>query len=77
MTKPDYYIKNPVEIDIDHIEEAVLSTYDKDFSKKVAQEVTDKYNRVMQRTKVQNQKTKKGLFGGIFRNIFNWKNRSG
>ena len=77
MTKPDYYIKNPVEIDIDHIEEAVLSTYDKDFSKKVAQEVTDKYHRVMARTKEQNAKTKKGLFGGIFRNIFNWKNRSG
>ncbi len=76
MTKPDYYVINPVEIDIDHIEEAVLSTYDKDFSRKVAQEVVNKYNRVMQRTKEQNQKTRKGLFGGIFRSIFNWKNRS-
>ena len=76
MTKPDYYIKNPVEIDIDNIEEAVLSTYDKDFSKKVAMEVTAKYNRVMTRTKEQNKKTNKGLFGGVFKNIFKWMNRS-
>lgn len=76
LTKPTYYISNIVEIDIDNIEEAVLSTYDKDFSKKVAQELVGKYNKVMQRTKENNKKTKKGLFGGIFRNIFNWRNRS-
>lgn len=75
MTKPVYYIKNAVEIEIENIEEAVLSTYDKDFSRKVAQEVVSKYNRVTQRVKVQNKKTKQGLFGGIFRNIMNWKNR--
>ena len=80
FTKPDYYIVNPVEIDIDNVEEAVLSTYNKDFSKKVAQEVVAKYNNSMQRAKEHNKKTNKGLFGGglgaVFRNIFNWKNRS-
>jgi hypothetical protein len=77
LVKPNYYIQNPVEIDFDNVEEAVLSTYDKDFSKKVKQELVDKYRRVMTRTKEHNQKTNRGLFGGgnIFRNIFNWRSR--
>lgn len=73
MTKPAYYIKNPVEIDFDNIEEAVLSTYDKDFSRKLKQELVSKYRRVKERTTAHNKKTKKGLFGGSFRNIFNWR----
>lgn len=73
MTRPTYYIKNPVEIDFDDIEEAVLSTYNKDFSRKVKSELVSKYRRVMDRTKANNQKTRKGLFGGVLRGLFNWK----
>jgi hypothetical protein len=77
MTKPNYYVKNAVEIDAENIEEAVLSTYDKDFSNKVKQELVSKYRRVMDRTKKNNKQRKKGLFGGAFRGLFNWSSNRG
>lgn len=76
MTKPTYYIQNAIEIPFEDAEEAVLSTYDKDFSRKVKQELTNKYRRVMDRTKKQNKETRKGLLGamgGAYRSLFNWK----
>lgn len=75
MTKPTYYVQNPIEIPFDNVEEAVLSTYNKDFSEKVKRELASKYKRVMSRTKEHNKKVNKGLFGGVFRNIFNWRKR--
>lgn len=76
LTKPTYYIQNAIEIDFENIEEAVLSTYDKDFSAKLKQELVGKYRRVKDRTKKQNRITSQSLFGGgggAFRNIFKWK----
>ncbi|MCK5016110.1 MAG: hypothetical protein KAS32_03480 [Candidatus Peribacteraceae bacterium] len=73
LTKPTYYIKSPIEIGFDDIEEAVISTYSKDYSRKVKQELVDKYRRVQDRTKAANKKRSKGLFGGSFKSIFNWK----
>jgi len=75
LTKPNRYIQNPVEIDFDNIEEAVVSTYDKDFSKKLKQELVSKYRRVKQRTRDHNKKTRKGLLGGVFKSLFNWKSQ--
>lgn len=76
VVKPTYRIQNPVEIPFENVEEAVLSTYDKDFSRKVKTELVSKYRRVMDRTREHNRKTTRGLFGGnVFRNIFNWRNR--
>lgn len=76
MTKPTYYIQNAIEIPSENIEEAVMSTYDKDFSRAVKQELVSKYRKVMDRTRKQNKSTKKSLFGGnVFRNIFTWGNR--
>lgn len=74
MTKPTYYIQNSIEIDFDNIEEAVLSTYDKDFSQSLKRELVSKYRRVMDRTQKHNKKTRQSLFGGnVFRDIFTWK----
>lgn len=77
LTKPNRYIQNPVEIPFDNVEEAVISTYNKDFSRKLKQDLVDKYRRVKDRVEKHNKKTNRGLFGGnIFRNIFNWRKRS-
>ena len=69
MTKPVYYIKNITPIPMDQVEDAVLSSFDKDFSKKVALELVQKHKRVMSRTKVRNKKTKSGI-GQMIRNMF-------
>lgn len=75
LTKPSYYIKDAINIPIENIEEAVLSTYNKDFSRKLKQELVSKYRKTMDRTQVGNRKTQQGLMGlgGAFRNVFNWK----
>jgi hypothetical protein len=73
LTKPVYYIQKPYEIPMDKVEEAVLSTFDKDFSHKIKLELAKKYKEVSSNIKAHNRKVKKGLFGGgnLFRSLFN------
>ena len=73
MTKPAYYVQNPYEIPMDKVEEAVMSTFDRDYSQKIKQELVQKYKDVMNNARSHNKKTRKGLFGGgsLFRNLFN------
>lgn len=75
MTKPVYYIQNPYEIPVDRVEDAVMSTFDKDYSQKIKLELSQKYRDVMNNVRTHNKKTRKGLFGGgsLFRNLFNRK----
>ena len=75
MTKPTYYIQKPYEIPFDKVEEAVMSTFDKDYSNKIKQELIQKYKDVLGNVKKHNKKVNKGLFGGgaLFRNLFNRK----
>jgi hypothetical protein len=58
---------------MDKVEEAVLSTFDKDFSHKIKMELAKKYKEVSTNVKAHNRKVKRGLFGGgnLFRSLFN------
>ena len=47
--KPNYYITNMKEIPIDQIEEAVVSTWSKDFSKKLRLDLAKKFRRAQGR----------------------------
>lgn len=73
MTKPIYYIQHPYEIPVDKVEDAVLSTFDKDYSHKIKLELAKKYKETRSNVRKHNKTVKKGLFGGgsIFRNLFN------
>ena len=55
---PEYYIKNMKEIPFEDIEKAIVSTYSKDFSKKVKSFLINKFRNVM-RNRRQYQKTGK------------------
>jgi len=73
LTKPAYYIQHPYEIPADKVEEAVMSTFDKDYSIKLKQELAQKYQSARNNVKKHNKKVRRGLFGGgsLFRNLFN------
>lgn len=59
--KPNYYIKDLVEVPLDKIEEVVVSTWHKDYSKKVKTSLLNKFRRVMQH---RNKNKKKGINNG-------------
>ena len=73
MTSPPYYIRYPYEIPVEKVEDAVMSTFDKDYSIKLKQELAQKYRSARSNVKKHNKSVKKGLFGGggLFRNLFN------
>ena len=45
--KPNYYISNLNEVPFENMEQAIVSTWSKDFSKKVRQALQGKFNKVM------------------------------
>lgn len=47
--KPNYYITNIQEVPFEHMEKAIISTWSKDFSKKVRSAVLKKYKDVLRR----------------------------
>lgn len=86
MLNPVYRITQVQSIPPDQAEEAVVSSFDKDFSKKVKMDLINKYNNIKDSVSIQNKKTETGIknmgrsafgstnmFGGLgsfFRNMF-------
>jgi hypothetical protein len=59
MLKPVYYIKNLEEIPLDNVEKVVVSTFSKDFSKKIRTSLMSKFKRVLfNRNKAKKKKRK-------------------
>lgn len=67
--KPAYYIQRPEYIPMDKMEEALISSWHKDFSKKMKMALTRKYR---QATKKKNQRIDKGITK-ILKTIFGKK----
>jgi len=60
MIKPVYYIKNLEEIPLDNVEKVVISTFSKDFSKKVKSALMNKFRKVLlNRNKSKKKKKRK------------------
>lgn len=59
MLKPVYYIKNLEEIPLDNVEKVVISTFSKDFSKKVKSALMNKFRKVLLNRVKSNKKKKK------------------
>ena len=57
---PAYYIQNPMEIPMEDIENVVVSTWSKDFSKKLR-------TSVVQKIKKARKNVSKGLISGVFK----------
>lgn len=57
--QPNYYMTALEEIPIDRIEKEVISTWNKDFSKKVKTALINKFRNVLGRRRKQRRKTKK------------------
>ena len=70
MVKPVYRIQNPIEIPLDQMEEAIISTFDKDFSKKVKLDLVKKFQRIKKNQKKQRKRTLGGLFGSKLGGLF-------
>ncbi len=66
LTKPAYYIQNPREIPFEHLEDAIVDTWSKDFSKKLKVDLMKKYRHA----KKDVQKHKKNPFGKFLNRIF-------
>lgn len=58
--KPSYYIQNPIEVPMEDIDKVVVSTWSKDFSKKLRVNLVDKFRRA---TKNVNKGRRTGFFG--------------
>ena len=73
MTKPVYYIQNPYEIPMDKVDDAVLSSFNKQYKFKISKELSKKYKEASYNIAQHNKKVNRGLFGGgsLFRNLFN------
>lgn len=56
--KPSYYIKNLEEIPLDEVEKVVISTFSKDFSKKIKVALLSKFKKAMKERFKQKQKRK-------------------
>lgn len=56
--KPNYYIRNLEEIPFDDVEKAVISTYSKDFSKKITTALLGKFRKAI-KARRSNKKRKK------------------
>ena len=58
--KPTYYIRNLEEIPLDEVERVVVSTFSKDFSKKIKTSLMSKFRKVLRlREKKKQEKAKK------------------
>ncbi len=69
LLNPNYRIQKPIEIPLDDMEDAIIDTWSKDYSKKVKVDMVQKFNRIKKFQKAHNKKTKKSLrsmFGGFF-----------
>lgn len=69
MYKPAYYIQGPEEIPPHGMEDAIIDTWAKDFSKKVKIDLMKKYHAVKKQVKKHN----KNPFGGFLRTLFRKK----
>ena len=56
---PNYYIRNLEEIPFDEVEKAVISTYSKDFSKKIKTALLSKFRKALKARKKGRKKTKR------------------
>lgn len=65
--KPTYYISKAREIPMEDMEDVIVSTWSKDFSKKIRVDLAGKFRRVMGNRKKIQDKNKSPSF---FRNIF-------
>jgi hypothetical protein len=61
MTKPNYYISNLVEIPFEDLEKAVVSTWNRDFSRSVKLFLLQKFRSNMQDRKEMSKKAKASL----------------
>ena len=66
MFKPAYYIQNPIEIQFENMEDAIIDTWAKDFSKKVRIDLMKKYHSVKQNVRKHNVNP----FGRFLNKIF-------
>jgi hypothetical protein len=66
LTKPAYYIQNPEEIPPESMEDAIIDTWMKDFSKKVKLDLMKKYRSVKKDLKKHN----KNPFGSFLKKVF-------
>ena len=66
LTKPAYYIQNPEEIPPEGLEDAIIDSWHKDFSKKVKIDLMKKFYSVKKGVK----KHKKNPFGRFLNKIF-------
>ena len=66
LTKPAYYIQNPEEIPPQGMEDAIIDTWSRDFSKKIKIDLMKKYHKVKKGIKKHN----KNPFGVFLRKIF-------
>ena len=57
--KPSYYIRNLEEIPFDEVEKVVISTWSKDFSKKITTSLLSKFKKALTFRKKANKKKKK------------------
>lgn len=58
--KPNYYIRNLEEIPFDEVEKVVISTFSKDFSKKITTALLGKFKKILRsRQKGKKRKTKR------------------
>lgn len=66
LTKPNYYIQRPYEIPFENLEDAIIDTWSKDFSKKIKIDLMKKFNFVKQNIK----RHKRNPFGRFLNKIF-------
>jgi hypothetical protein len=66
LIKPDYYITNVKAIPLEDMESVIVSTWSKDFSKKLRTDLIQKYRKVMDKKKKTGgfMSRIKGFFGG-------------
>jgi hypothetical protein len=58
---PTYYIKSLEEIPLDQVEKAVVSTYGKDFAKKIRTAILSKWAKILGRRKEENRKRRRKI----------------
>jgi hypothetical protein len=65
MLKPVYYIQNAREVSFENMEDVIVSTWNKDFSKKLRTDLKQKFRRATGNAEKNNKKT--GLWGRFFK----------
>jgi hypothetical protein len=64
MLKPAYRIQNPVEIPMENMEDAIVDTWSKDFSKKVKVDMVQKFRRIQDFQKKHKKRTLTDMLRG-------------